>query len=88
MSGTDDEVQLGTGKSPEGAKVAYFEIDRPASIGAKGAQGFVIEVRGEDGKRITHSDSLAGLQKAGYTMTPAGSTPKTPVVAPVVTPVA
>ncbi len=66
MSGTDDAVEIGSGLSPEGAAVTYWEIDRPGTIGAKGAAGFIIEVRDADGKRITHSDTLDGLKKAGY----------------------
>lgn len=63
----DNGVEIGTGKSPDGVAVKYFEVDRPSTIGGKGAQGFVIEARdAQTGVKITHSDSLVGLQGAGY----------------------
>lgn len=68
MTGSDDEVKVGTGKSPNGAAVSYYEIDRPATIGAKGSQGFLVEARDAKGVRMTHSDSLKGLLGAGFTL--------------------
>lgn len=81
MDGKDDSEQIGTGKSPEGAAVSYHEVFRPETIGAKGATGVVIIVRDAEGKKVTHSDSLEGLKKAGFTVDgPAASVP--PVVPP------
>ncbi len=68
MNGSDNEVLVGTGKSPEGKAVSYYEIDRPSTIGAPGSTGYLVEARGADGKRITHSDSLDGLKKSGYSV--------------------
>jgi hypothetical protein len=81
MNGTDNEVQIGSGTSPDGAAVSYYKVDRPGTIGAQGSTGIIIEVRGAGGKRITHSDSLAGLKKAGYKV---DDVTKTPGPAPVV----
>ncbi len=77
MGGTDNEVMIGNGTTPDGAACSYHEIDRPGSIGAPGSTGYIVEVRDGEGKRITHSDNLAGLEKAGYKV---GVTPA--VVAP------
>lgn len=66
MDGKDDSEQIGSGKSPEGAPVTYHEVYRPETMGAKGSTGIIFVVRDAEGKKVTHSDSLAGLKKAGY----------------------
>ena len=66
MNGSDNEVKVGSGKDPKGVAVTFWEVDRPATMGARGSQGFIVEVKDASGKRITHSDSLAGLKGAGY----------------------
>lgn len=80
MDGKDDSEQIGTGKSPEGAPVSFHETYRPETIGAKGATGVIVVVRDADGKKVTHSDTLEGLKKAGFTVDAAPAVP--PVVPP------
>ncbi len=65
---SEHEYKIGDGKSPEGIVVSYWEVERPGSVGAKGSQDYLIEVRNTDGNRLTHSDSLVGLKKAGFTV--------------------
>lgn len=69
MGGSDDETLIGQGKGPDGAAVKFYEVFRPETMGAKGSTGIIYEVRGGDDKRITHSDSMKGLESAGYTLT-------------------
>lgn len=75
---TDDEQQFGAGKAPDGSAVTFWEVDRPATIGARGSQGFIVEVRDSKGKRITHSDSIEGLKKAGYSLAGPAEAPVVP----------
>lgn len=70
-AGSDNEILIGSGESPDGVAVRYFEVDRPMTVGAYGSTGFIVEARGADGKRITHSDTLRGLIGAGFKLDPA-----------------
>lgn len=78
MDGKDDSEQIGSGKSPEGAAVTYHEVYRPETIGAKGATGVIVVVRDAEGKKVTHSDSIEGLKKSGFTVDAAPQAPAAP----------
>jgi len=66
------ETQIGTGKGPDGKSVTYWSKPAPGGLS-------VVEARDEQGGRITHSDSIRGLEKAGYTVDkPEPNGPDTP----------
>lgn len=66
---SEKSLQIGTGKDPKGQPVTYHEEDRGFSKDTRGASATpVLVVRNAKGEKVTHSDSLAGLKKAGYTV--------------------
>ncbi len=67
---------IANGVAPDGKKVAFYEADRPGTLGQHNHLGMLIlAVDAETGEKLTHSDSLDGLVKAGYKVDAAAPAP-------------
>lgn len=71
-----DAEKIGSGNAPDGTRVAYYEAYRPGTTHPRGGSGIlVLVIDDKTGEKLTHSDSVDGLVKAGYKFDPVQKAP-------------